>query len=111
MPRHARKALVAVDNAFRLYTAEDVAEMTGMSRDWLWRQCRGVTSRIAVWGWQLRFSRDDLRELRAKTGVSLEDGADGLWIRPTRKAPDQCFRWSGASLVWCPEGDLNPHAR
>jgi len=50
--------------------------MTGMSRAWLWRQCRAGAIQHHRLGRHFSFSRDDLRDLMAQTAVSVQH--DGL---------------------------------
>ena len=58
----------------KLYTVEEVAEITGMSKHWLWRQCRNKAVPHHSMGRRYRFSEADLRALFDSTRVdAVED--------------------------------------
>lgn len=55
------------------YTAEQVAEMTGMSRDWIWKQCKQKRIPHHRFGGDgrptYRFTLDDLKALERQTAT------------------------------------------
>jgi excisionase family DNA binding protein len=52
------------------YTVEQVSEQTGMSKDWLWQQCRDRKIPHHRLGRTYRFTADDLANLQAATAVA-----------------------------------------
>ena len=74
--------------------------MTGMSRAWLWRQCRAGAIQHHRLGRHFSFSRDDLRDLMARTAVLFsttdsclwagegnpqQPDVDGMWMEPSHE--------------------------
>ena len=55
----------------RYHTAEEVAELTGMSVKWLWRQCRDKKIPHNKFGRSYRFSDEDLVAFGAQTRVEV----------------------------------------
>jgi len=64
---------------FTYYGVEQVSEMLGRSRDWVWAQCRECKIPHHRIGRSYRFTADDLKQLMANTAVvPIESGEDML---------------------------------
>jgi len=51
------------------YSVQQVSTMTGMSVDWLWKQCRLAAIPHHKLGSKYRFTADDLKALAAQSAV------------------------------------------
>jgi excisionase family DNA binding protein len=51
------------------YTVEQVSELTGMGKDWLWKQCADRRIPHHRFGRSYRFTVEDLRQLQQATAV------------------------------------------
>jgi excisionase family DNA binding protein len=51
------------------YSAQQAAEMTGMSVDWIWKQCRDGKIAHHKLGSKYRFTESDLSALAARSAV------------------------------------------
>jgi excisionase family DNA binding protein len=68
------------------YSVQQVATMTGMSVDWLWKQCRTNKIPHHKLGSKYRFTADDLKALAAQSAVTPPDEDDELLpIRSARR--------------------------
>jgi excisionase family DNA binding protein len=65
------------------YSAQQAAEMTGMSVDWIWKQCRDGKIAHHKLGSKYRFTESDLSALAARSAVELKPQDD---LIPTRGA-------------------------
>jgi len=63
------------------YSAHDAAQMTGMSVDWIWKQCRDGKIAHHKLGSKYRFTESDLSALAAQSAVELKPQND---LVPTR---------------------------
>jgi excisionase family DNA binding protein len=67
------------------YSAQQAAEMTGMSVDWIWKQCRDGKIAHHKLGSKYRFTADDLSALAAQSAVSptmlQDDAVPARWRR------------------------------
>lgn len=70
----------------RYWTVEQVAEITGMSRRWLWAQCRADAIAHHKFGNQYRFSDVNLAELGTQTAVVAVEASDEM-VPLTRHSP------------------------
>jgi excisionase family DNA binding protein len=57
------------------YTARQVSAMTGMSIDWIWKQCRDGKIAHHKLGSSVRFTADDVSALAAQSAVSPTERA------------------------------------
>lgn len=62
-----------MSDEFRYYSVENVAELIGVSEQWIWRQCRANAIPHHRFGRQYRFSTQDLRDLNSQTAVAVTD--------------------------------------
>jgi excisionase family DNA binding protein len=63
------------------YSAHDAAKMTGMSVDWIWKQCRDGKIAHHKLGSKYRFTESDLSALAAESAVAPKQRDD---LVPTR---------------------------
>lgn len=56
----------------RFYTVDEVADMTKLSRRWLWVQCREGKVAHHKWGRSYRFSETDLRQFIAASRIEVD---------------------------------------
>jgi len=72
----------------RYWTVEQVAEITGMSRKWLWAQCRTDAITHHKFANKYRFSDSDLADLGTQTAVvAVVAAASDEMIPLTRRNP------------------------
>jgi excisionase family DNA binding protein len=67
------------------YSAQQAATITGMSVDWIWKQCRDGKIAHHKLGSKYRFTADDLSALAAQSAVSptmlQDDSVPTRWRR------------------------------
>lgn len=57
---------------FTYYTVEQVSALTGMGKDWLWKQCADRKIPHHRFGRSYRFTVEDLAALKQATAVTPE---------------------------------------
>jgi Helix-turn-helix domain len=70
----------------RYWTVEQVAEITGMSRKWLWAQCRTDAIAHHKFGNKYRFSDVNLADLGTRSAVVAVEASDEM-VPLTRRSP------------------------